>query len=93
VAFTIFFFFTAGLWVLAFALVFDLVMAFLGLATYRCANAQRWHLKANGRSTDLALGVQRMGISGPLSSGEQALRAKKIRALGARDRFRKSSTS
>jgi hypothetical protein len=35
VVFTIFFFFAAGLWDLAFALGFDLVMAFLRLATYR----------------------------------------------------------
>jgi hypothetical protein len=90
VDFTIFFFFTAGLWVLALALVFELVMAFLRLATYRWRKRRALVPQANGRSIDLALGVQRMGITGPLSSGGQALQAKKIRALGARDRFRKS---
>src|SRR4029079_8753111 len=82
-----FFFFAAGLWVFAFALVFDLVMAFLRLATYRWRKSEPAPY-ANGRSSDFALDGPADGDLDPLSCGGLAFEAKKIRALGARDRFR-----
>jgi hypothetical protein len=63
VAFTIFFF-AAGLWAFAFALVFDLVMAFLRLATYR-GRRRNLRLQANGRSSDLAFDGPADGDLGP----------------------------
>jgi hypothetical protein len=63
-------------------LVFDLVMAFLRLATYRWRKHKSLRLKANGRPSDLALGVQRMRISNPLSSADRHFRRKKSELWG-----------
>src|SRR5205823_10947445 len=82
VVFTIFFFFAAGLWDLAFALGFDLVMAFLRLATYR---RRKQRLTPNGRSPDLAFGGPADGDLRPSFRSEERRVGKECRSRCRRE--------